>query len=71
MYPTFDHQKTIARWKARALKAEQHLRRLGAINTPSAYSDDEYLDIVMERPDGTEATIEEIEAARKRLKEGL
>lgn len=55
------------RWQARALKAEQQLRRLGEPLPPSAYSDDEYLTIVLEHADGRIATLDEINAARQRL----
>lgn len=60
-------EQIIWRWKRRALRAEQHLRRLGIEKTPLAYSDDEYLTIVLEHVDGRVATVDEIKAAKARI----
>lgn len=65
-------QTPMERWISRALRAEAQLFEAGlrAGDPRSVYSDDAWLDRTFAHKDGSQATIDELIAARNRLAAG-
>lgn len=59
---------TVLRWQARALRAENKLRQVGAMwPSEDGFSDDEYLCIVLRHKDESKSVhIDELNEARRR-----